>query len=399
LKLTVPMAAVGAFLTCVTPITSQTRVNHEHRFQVMLQDGVPCAKTSGGAMYIGELFAYESVANIGVTAGDSGYEFYNPTDITLDEHGRILIIDDGNKQVAVFDSLGHFLHAFGGQGAGPGEFAQLDLAGIQGDEVMLFDAVLRRLTTFRSDGTLVGTTAFREVPLATEVRWLKPQAVLAIRPQWRVEDDKAYYWHKLTFVPTGADLVQLDGPSALTMVATDGGRTHYGRPFAAAPSLSVTPAGGILLSTGETPTLWHYDQGGELVSMMELNAPTEEISPRDKDEYVLWLRSWLPSDRLEKQLQHLPFAAAKAFWTEAYTDDRGFTWLTRVIDYRFATPPQEPRTLVVDSEGRWLGSTTVPVLISSVRGGHLMGIARNDSTGETHILVFRIHPIAPNLHY
>jgi hypothetical protein len=60
--------------------------------------------------------------------------------------GAIAVINGGTKEIRVFDARGAYLHSFGREGAGPGEFRGIRWSGYAGDTALVYDASLRRIT-------------------------------------------------------------------------------------------------------------------------------------------------------------------------------------------------------------------------------------------------------------
>ncbi|MBN1659398.1 MAG: TIGR03663 family protein [Anaerolineae bacterium] len=83
------------------------------------------------------------------------YLFYGPRDVAVDDDlGRVYVTDTGNERVVVFDLDGNHIASWGGEGIGPGSFAEpvgidVDLDG----NVYLVDTWNQRVQVFDSEGT------------------------------------------------------------------------------------------------------------------------------------------------------------------------------------------------------------------------------------------------------
>lgn len=53
--------------------------------------------------------------------------------------GRIAVGNSGTSEIRIFAPDGRFLHSFGGEGEGPGEFSYLALVGLRGDSLVAVD--------------------------------------------------------------------------------------------------------------------------------------------------------------------------------------------------------------------------------------------------------------------
>ena len=66
--------------------------------------------------------------------------------------GRIVIANDGSKELVFFDSAGVYLHSVGRQGEAPGEFEYLMALWLCGDSLRVYDGRLSRFSVFDRDG-------------------------------------------------------------------------------------------------------------------------------------------------------------------------------------------------------------------------------------------------------
>ena len=89
---------------------------------------------------------------IGRTPDDDDFYFERVVDIAVDTDGRLFVLDNGANDVKVFDSRGRFLHSFGREGSGPGEFNVPIALTLTNDSLIVTDGMLRRVTVFDLDG-------------------------------------------------------------------------------------------------------------------------------------------------------------------------------------------------------------------------------------------------------
>lgn len=84
-------------------------------------------------------------------------------DVALDGRGRILVADDRNHHVVVFDADGRYVGTLGRRGGGPGEFeSPWKLAVDARDSVFVWDMTHARISVFGPD--LMFARSFRVVP-------------------------------------------------------------------------------------------------------------------------------------------------------------------------------------------------------------------------------------------
>ena len=101
-----------------------------------------------------------SYLRIGVLEGDPAYIFSSIVGLRELDGGGVLVAEGQAKEIRVYDASGLHVRTFGGSGDGPGEFAALsDLVDVSGDTVWVWDDQNARLTSFLTDGELIGTVA------------------------------------------------------------------------------------------------------------------------------------------------------------------------------------------------------------------------------------------------
>ena len=101
-----------------------------------------------------------------IIGNDSVY-LLSPRFIENDDDGNIYIADEGRMEVLKFSSNGSFLGKIGSRGRGPGEFNSIRGFYIEGDEILVFDRMLNRVSKFDFDGELKST--FDDVELSARV--------------------------------------------------------------------------------------------------------------------------------------------------------------------------------------------------------------------------------------
>jgi hypothetical protein len=79
--------------------------------------------------------------------GSTQTEFLNVSDTWRLPGGAIAVANAGSNELRVFDASGKYLHAFGRNGDGPGEFRQIAWSGHAGDTAFVWDAAHLRITS------------------------------------------------------------------------------------------------------------------------------------------------------------------------------------------------------------------------------------------------------------
>ncbi len=378
---------------------AQTTINPEHSFQKLREEGVDHLVTTGGPMYHGELFTYEKILEIQGDPTRPESMLFKPTAITCDDNGTYYIVDSGDLSVAIYDTNGTYLRSLGGRGQGPGEFEAIDLAGIEDNIITLFDYKLLRFSTFDSDGTLIRVTRADVSTRAFLAYLMTDNTVIALSERLEVEGQDVYSWQTLTVNKPDLNPITIEGPRGVIGYTLNAGRTHFYQYYLPRPAMSIAPDGRVYLTTGERPEILCYNWDG-ILTVVRFDLKEERVTSDDRKAVLDNTDLNEIPPRFRENFINQQFPKSKAYWTNITTDDRGFVWLTREAEYNLQNPASIPRTLVVDSEGRLLGSTRLPVLISQIRRGLLtMGIRQDPDTGELLPVVYRILPIAPGLDY
>ena len=100
------------------PVASSQTIEHRDGFAHVhnTSEGIWAAAPRIGLSFLG-MFGDED---------DDNYIFYEPQGIAADGEGHIYVLDAKNHRVQVFDEERRFLHSFGRQGQGPGEFERAE---------------------------------------------------------------------------------------------------------------------------------------------------------------------------------------------------------------------------------------------------------------------------------
>ncbi len=96
---------------------------------------------------------------------DPDLGFSRIRDVDVDRDGNIYVAESLDREIRVYGPDGDFLHRFGGNGQGPGEFVNLMWFGVVGDTVWTLDPSQKRTTLFDRTGTLLSTGTWESVPV------------------------------------------------------------------------------------------------------------------------------------------------------------------------------------------------------------------------------------------
>ncbi len=104
-------------------------------------------------LFMGQSYAQSPLLLFG-SSGTGNGEFHEPSGITIDSSGNILVADTKNHRIQKFDSSGNYLTQFGSSGTGNGEFNQpsgitIDSSG----NILVADTKNHRIQKFTNDNT------------------------------------------------------------------------------------------------------------------------------------------------------------------------------------------------------------------------------------------------------
>lgn len=86
--------------------------------------------------------------------GSDDCQFINPSYITVNKTGHIIVSDMGNDRIQVLKSTGQLLSKFGKTGVGNGEFRwPTGIAIKTNGDIVVADSCNNRIQTFRADGS------------------------------------------------------------------------------------------------------------------------------------------------------------------------------------------------------------------------------------------------------
>lgn len=98
------------------------------------------------------------ILEIGVQEGAEEYQFHQAgSSVRLDD-GRLVVANQGSRQLRFFDEGGAYLFAIGGEGEGPGEFRYPSRIRKTGqDSLLVWDQGLQRVSFFDFQGDFLGS--------------------------------------------------------------------------------------------------------------------------------------------------------------------------------------------------------------------------------------------------
>lgn len=294
--------------------------------------------------------------------------------------GWIYVADQQALEVRVFDRAGGFLHRFGREGDGPGEFRAIDglAVGPEGD-VVVRDPRLSRVSVFDADGgflrsfrihrpfTQIGPggefwvdregRVYDRVDLATTATERR-LAVVSYSPGGEVLDTAV-----VSRAETPAITVTRDGvPRASTPV-----------PFSHAASISVGRGGTLVGGSGDAYTLAEIGPGDDTLRILRREVTPEPLPAWARDSATAraqWLREMAGGGEISDYVlpDRLPA------YTRVLVDDEGAIWVERG-----AEPAPVVTYDVFDADGVYLGEVRLPRLrLFQIGEAFVAGVSRDE---------------------
>ena len=388
-----------------------------HSFRLIEEEGVTVALTTGGSKYEGELFIYEKMLELKQDPDQPGSIIYMPSEITRDEQGYYYVIDSGDRRIAVFDNEGYYSHSIGRRGGGPGEFNYLQLQSVRGGVISIFDRVLRRITRFQTDGTLIDVTSTPALAgyYFTNYFYLPGDHHLIIVSRW-YQEEELFQNTLATMLNAESDtLWSIETEEVQAGFVNNADSWEYFS-FGCFPMSVFQPEVGIIVSSGRLPEFDIYNLVGSHQLKVKIEMIPEPVTSEERtqirSDYVNELEEAtqdIVAAYYTSLLEKLRFQEYKAPWAFVEVDDAGFIWLRKPLSgishlRPFLTYPlpdweKPPAYLVVSPEGEYLGNSVRPKAAFSKSHNRRLLSIEIDETGAPRLIIYRIIPAVEGLIY
>lgn len=363
-------------------------------FSVRDSAGIQIAESSAPAWKAGEEWtvAAEPTLEIGVVEGAPEYQLNRVTDVRRQASGQIVVTNSASNEIRLYDASGRHVRTVGGRGGGPGEFQTLIFARVlQGDSLMAYDLMPKRISIFSPDGDFVRSFQLESMPngdFPFAVGALQDGSVLAYLNQSTGQSDGLHRTPML-FLHYSSEGKMLDtvsaqpGPERLMQTQSLGN----GRMMASMilPMFSHNPVQAVngdrvVFGENESYELALVAPDGVVKRLVRRKVEPRPVTDADFAS-LMDVRLALISDparrrEVESTYRSLPRPATMPFYDAVLLDDESNLW---VRDF-------EPTTInplawtVFDPEGRMLGTVTLPdgLEIKQIGDDFLLGVWRDD---------------------
>ena len=305
--------------------------------------------------------------------------------------GRVVVLSSaGEKKVLVFEPLGHLSRSFARSGRGPGEFNYpVDLQVLPGDTIVVWDVMYGPVGYFDSSGTLLrhrslDLGAVMEVARTAEyesgesMRLPLPDGSFLVtvwRRDWQMPRDGTLYRQPVAYF-------RFDSAAHHSFGWWDGMELlspHTpGPPNLPFPAMSGVAAGGrpmsVFITNGDRFEVHQFSPVGELRRLIRRKFDPIPITSEDiegwKDVAIVG-HQMVDQDDWERMMAALPRRYHPPIGTGGpglRVDAEGHLWAMGSGNPFWGWVRDKPtpgtgtrKWSVFDSEGRWLGTTTMPV--------------------------------------
>jgi hypothetical protein len=349
----------------------------------------------------------EPLVDLGGPGGPPEAEFYIVTGTVVLPDGRIVVGHRGTNELVFFGPDGTYLEARGGEGGGPGEFWGLyRMWLLQPDSLLVYDELERRISVFDAQGTFIRSWNPRHP--GDEAAWTFPislagdgSAIFGTRPEgWK--NPRGASKDSLVFHRFDRDGNHLDSlglfpwrESYRSIPKNTGAyssRSWFsGLPFGRRSRICPFQ-GGFLVGRSEGYEIEIYSAQGDLLRLIRRPVPNRPVTSMDISALK---QDWL-EDEVESGMQSefnrwvadMEFPETMPPYGRVLGDPEGNLW---VWDY---SPPGNPvsRATIFDSSGRMLGTVDTPPVraVFQIGADFLLAFTRDELDVE-HVQVFRLH--------
>lgn len=399
MKTTARTAATLVTLAIVAAACADAGAVNPAAFTVRDSVGIEIVQNDGYAWDPGNEWrlAEAPEVDIGVLEGDSVYQMFRVSDVTLLADGRVAVANSGTGEIRVYDQRGRFLSATGRLGDGPGEFRRLRaLRPYRGDSLVAWDASSQRISVLTGDGVISRTIQLTRAMSSGELIGSLAEGSFLLQEERLTISDTELQQQQLSlweYQPDGTVADSIGLYPYRKMIPIEYGRGRLIAPPAFSPEASVASSGAtVYVGSALEAEVLEVGSTGEVRRRIRWAASARVVEQADLDLYRA--RELAGIDESEER------ALRRAYLDKAPHEDRfpayerieatrdGELWVQL---YRPPTDDGPTRWLVFDEQGRALGEIAVPrrFRIDEIGRHYVLGVERDELDVE-HVRLYRI---------
>ena len=260
--------------------------------------------------------------------------FLNVSSLALDDDGNVYVLDQGARNIRVFDPTGAPLRTIGREGAGPGEFATPYSLAWTGDTLAVLDPGNGRLELVTREGRHAATWRGSRITGRQVRLWQAGPSRFFLDGYRPTPEGKLQMLYVSAGPEGGSDTLVIpertgaDAATAVTCKLANGTITWFEVPYASQRMQAVSPEGHLVIArTGDYRFTW-VDTAGKIRRMMAFGADTLRIEDAYWDsvrtEYAAWRAKMAGADC---DLSDLPRPPRKDVLRAVEFDDQGRLWV------------------------------------------------------------------------
>lgn len=293
---------------------------------------------------------------------------------TLDDVGRVYVVERDPMGIKVFDPEGRFVRQIGRGGSGPGEFRSPQVV-VHGDTVAVYDDELMRVELFTLDGALV--LEWQPPCCAQSFVGLDRAGVMTLEYGFSAIPIESRYFLRFRLDGSRVDSIPHPPVPESRSWTLNGGRFSYGIPFQPRLGLTFLADGNIVMGVNDRLEL-HWSRDGRdttRLATMALAAATIPDSVRQAQVDNAYVQQYFKDIA---KLGDIP--TSYPVWGLLEDDGDGNLWLTHRASDGSA------RFLVFDSAGVYRGAVPhwfADQYIQDLRADFLLTQGQSDDGGLT----------------
>jgi hypothetical protein len=386
-----------------------------------------------------------TVFNVGAEEGESWEMFSGIRALAFDKADNLYVLDGMNFRVLVFDRSGRFVRQFGKKGGGPGELqTPLGLAVLADGNIAVTDLTNRGYVIYRADGTYVRNVTFADdegmgMPFgrieADPKGGIVTRANTRMTPRSEVSGPN-YAWILRQPIPTAAvtgtttspttpaptQLYRVEIPAPRIMDQAPGRRMvmMVETAFGPRPTFGVLPDGGVAVHHETEYAVKLLDPTGRHTRTLTRAIQPRKVTKKDQEAELERRKNARanaagtaitvavgggggrsvtvgpPSssggpgraspERLQPNLEDIPFADHMAVVTNLRTDPLGRIWVQR----RHQDGSNQGPIDLVTSAGKYIGTLPAQPLPDAVSASGLAAYIVRDDLGVERVSVRRL---------
>lgn len=246
----------------------------EWKGKIEIKNGVKVVKNPKKPMYGEDVFIIEEELSFGDDEEDENYMFSDISHITVDNDGRIYILDRRESHVKLFDQDGKYVRTIGRQGQGPGELNNPIFVYFPRNELLVTQ--FERLSFFSPEGEFLRSVLMKkESP--SRARCNSHGNIIGTNTVFDFENPNTFYYVLKTYdseIEPIKELVRIDIQRKMGVV----------NPFRPNIYMTVDDEDNIIFGYSKDYELQIYNPEGDLIKKIMREYDPEKITEEEKEE-------------------------------------------------------------------------------------------------------------------